>query len=64
MSGCLGDQVVNLRISQVVGDPVVRINGDVDSRMRTVIEMLDIPLVIDETHPTEVVMAISTYKVR
>lgn len=59
-SGCSGDQVVDLLVSQVVGDPVARIDSNVKSSMRTVIEMLNVLGVFDEVYPAEVVVALLT----
>jgi hypothetical protein len=56
----LGDQIVNLRVGQVVGDPVPGFDSDVNSRMRTVVEVLNVLGIFDETHPAEVVVAFPT----
>lgn len=53
----MGDQVVNLRSGQVVGDPVTRFESNVSSRMRTVIEMLKVLVVFDEAYPAKIVAA-------
>ena len=59
-SGCLGDQVVNLRVGQIVLSPVARFGSNVNPRVRTVVAVPNVVGVSGETHPAEVMVAFST----
>ena len=57
---CFGDKAVDLRKSQVFRKPIARIDSNVNSRMRAVVEVPNVLGVLNETHPTEVVAALLT----
>jgi hypothetical protein len=59
-SGCLGDQIVNLRVGKIVLSPVVRFESNISSRVRTVVAVASVVGVSDKTHPAEVMAAFST----